>query len=204
MKKLIAIVIGGGLLFVIGSRVYDARQAQNVPTKGKKGGGGRPVSVLLSKVALGEVSEELTLTGALKPKELVDVNPKSQGRVERIYYEVGDRINQGELIGELEDDELQQRVRRAGEEAEVARERLGGEAGRLEHEWLADLDAEDVEVGPRRAPFVMRPFACMTAPSTLISPPAAPPSAVISPPICRRSVDLPEPEAPMRATISPS
>ena len=118
LKKLIAIVIGGGLLFVIGLRVYDARQAQNAPKKGKKGGGGRTVSVLLSKVAVGEVNEELTLTGALKPKELVDVNPKSQGRLESIHFEVGDRVNHGDLIAELEDDELQQRVRRA--EAAIA------------------------------------------------------------------------------------
>ncbi len=116
LKKLIAIAIGGGLLFVIGSRVYDARQAQNVPTKKKKGG--RTVSVWLSKVVLGEVNEELTLTGALKAKELVDINPKGQGRLEKLYFQVGDRVTQGDLIAELEDDELQQRVIRA--EAAIA------------------------------------------------------------------------------------
>ena len=116
VKKLIAIAIGGGLLFVIGSRVYDARQAQNVPTKKKKGG--RTVSVRLTKVALGEVNEQLTLTGALKAKELVDVTPKGQGRLEKLYFQVGDRVKQGDLIAELEDDELQQRVRRA--EAAIA------------------------------------------------------------------------------------
>ena len=81
--------------------------------KKKKGGQSRVVNVDLATVAPGQVAEELTLTGALKPKETVNVTPQTTGRLEKTYFQVGDRVSQGSLIAELEDGELQQRVRRA-------------------------------------------------------------------------------------------
>jgi HlyD family secretion protein len=60
----------------------------------------------------------LLLTGALKPKDSVDVVAKVTGRLEQIHFEVGDRVPKGALVAELEDDEIQQRVRAA--EASIA------------------------------------------------------------------------------------
>lgn len=110
-KKLIAVIIGGGLVFLVGMRVHEAQQEQAAPKKKK--GGDRLISVDLSSVQRGQVAEQLVLTGALKPKETVNVTPQSTGRLEKTYLQVGDRVRQGDLIAELEDDELQQRVRRA-------------------------------------------------------------------------------------------
>lgn len=117
IKKLIAVIIGGGLVFLIGTRVYDAQQQQAAPKK-KGGGDSRLVSVDMASVERGQVAEVLVLTGALKPKELVDVTAQSTGRLKRSYFQVGDYVRQGALVAELEDDELQQRVRRA--EAAIA------------------------------------------------------------------------------------
>ena len=111
-KKLIAVAIGGGLIFLIGSRLQEAQQEQAAPKK-KKGGQSRVVNVDLAAVTPGQVAEELTLTGALKPKETVNVTPQTTGRLEKTYFQVGDRVGQGSLVAELEDGELQQRVRRA-------------------------------------------------------------------------------------------
>ena len=115
-KKLIAVVIGGGLVFLVGSRVYEVKQEQATPKKKKAGG--RTVSVDLASAEIGQVREILLLTGALKPRESVDVTPKATGRLEKTHFRVGDRVGRGDLIAELEDDELQQRVRRA--EAAIA------------------------------------------------------------------------------------
>jgi RND family efflux transporter MFP subunit len=71
------------------------------------------VSVSVDKARSGQVNEEILLTGALKPKEQVDVNPKATGRVQKLYFYVGDAVKKGDLIAELEDDELQQQVKRA-------------------------------------------------------------------------------------------
>lgn len=67
---------------------------------------------------IGVVNEMLVLTGSLKPKEQVDVTPKSTGRVQQIHFNVGDSVNVGDLIAEFETDEIEQQVRRA--EAAIA------------------------------------------------------------------------------------
>jgi RND family efflux transporter MFP subunit len=73
----------------------------------------RQITVGLAKAHSGVVREKLLLTGALKPKEQVDVTPKATGRMEKIYFNVGDPVKVGDLIAELEDAELQQQVNRA-------------------------------------------------------------------------------------------
>lgn len=104
---------------MVGSRVYELKEEQASPKAGgKKKGGARVVSVDLASANIGEVREVLLLTGALKPKESVDVVAKATGRLEKIYFQVGDRVAKGALVAELEDDEIQQRVRRA--EAAIA------------------------------------------------------------------------------------
>jgi RND family efflux transporter MFP subunit len=111
-KKLIAVIIGGGLVFLVGTRIHEAQEEQAAPSRKKKGGD-RTISVDLASVQTGQVAEQLILTGALKAKETVNVTPQSTGRLEKTYFQVGDRVRQGDLVAELEDSELQQRVRRA-------------------------------------------------------------------------------------------
>jgi HlyD family secretion protein len=113
-KRSLAIVIGAGLVFVAGWRVYEIKQEQANPNaKKKKGAGARVVSVDLTESKTGQVREELLLTGALKPKETVNVTPQATGRLQKLYFRVGDVVQAGALIAELDDDELQQQVHRA-------------------------------------------------------------------------------------------
>lgn len=118
-KRLLAIVIGGGLVFWVGSRVYEIQQEQAAPAKKKKGGG-RTISVDIAQAHVGEVEEVLLLTGALKAKETVAVMANAPGRLEKLPYQVGDFVKRGSLVVELEDDELQQRVRRAEASIQVS------------------------------------------------------------------------------------
>ena len=118
IKRIIAIAIGLGIVYAVGSKVYEANRQASAPAKKK--GGGRVVNVDLASVRIGEVREELLLTGSLKPKEVVDVNAKATGRVEKIHFLVGDLVRQGQLIAELEDDELQQQVKRSEASIEVS------------------------------------------------------------------------------------
>ncbi|MCB1020057.1 MAG: efflux RND transporter periplasmic adaptor subunit [Acidobacteria bacterium] len=111
--RLVALVIGAGLVYLVGSRVMELQQEQASPKTAKKKGGARVVSVDLAAANRGQVREVLLLTGALKPKESVDVVAKATGRLEKTYFQVGDRVPKGAVVAELEDDEIQQRVRRA-------------------------------------------------------------------------------------------
>ena len=110
MKRIIAVLIGIILVYLVGSRVYDATQQAAAPAKKQAG---RIINVELTEAKTGQIREELLLTGSLKPKEVVDVNPKNTGRIERIHFLVGDRVAAGALVAEMEDDELQQQVRRS-------------------------------------------------------------------------------------------
>ncbi len=97
-----------------GYRVWQARQAnQSAGTKTRTGAPSRVVTVGTASVRVGQVREEILLTGALKPKEQVDITSKITGRVEKIYIHVGDFVKRGQPIADLEDSELQQQVRRA-------------------------------------------------------------------------------------------
>lgn len=80
----------------------------------------RTVTVETVESRMGRIRERVMLTGALKPKEQVDVTPKTAGRVIKIQVNVGDVVKQGSLIAELEDDELQQQVNRARASINVA------------------------------------------------------------------------------------
>lgn len=95
-----------------GYRVWQARQA-NQSAGTRTGAPSRVVTVGTASVRVGQVREEILLTGALKPKEQVDITSKITGRVEKIYIHVGDFVKRGQPIADLEDSELQQQVRRA-------------------------------------------------------------------------------------------
>lgn len=117
-QKIVAVLVGVGLVYLVGARVYDATQEAAAPAKKKAGG--RVVNVDLTRARVGEIREELLLTGSLRPKEMVDVNPKGTGRIERIHFLVGDRVRSGELVAEMEDDELEQQVKRSEASHSVA------------------------------------------------------------------------------------
>ncbi len=136
-KKIVAVLIGVALVYLVGSRVYEATQEANAPAQKKAGG--RVVSVDLTQARVGEVREELLLTGSLKPKEAVDINPKSTGRLEKIHFLVGDRVRTGDLVAEMENDELEQQVKRSEASYGVAQANITARKAELENA-NADLD----------------------------------------------------------------
>lgn len=110
-KRMVAVLIGVALVYLVGSRVYEANQEASAPARKKRAG--RVINVDLTEARIGEIREELLLTGSLKPKEVVDVNPKGTGRIEKIHFLVGDWVASGTLVAEMEDDELEQQVKRS-------------------------------------------------------------------------------------------
>jgi len=70
---------------------------------------------------IGEVSEDVTLVGPLRAQETVNVTPRVGGRVVELYANLGDRVQAGELLAQLEDDELQQQMRQSEASLEVNR-----------------------------------------------------------------------------------
>jgi RND family efflux transporter MFP subunit len=136
IKAIVFIAIVGAVAF--GAWYYKQsalRAKEAAPRPGPRAGGGPPgsqtqiprsqvVTVSAVRAEIGQVREKLALTGALKPKEQVDVTPKSTGRLQKIHFHVGDAVQAGALIAELERDELEQQVRRSEAAIGVARAAL--------------------------------------------------------------------------------
>lgn len=124
-KRIIALVVVAAVVVLGGWRIRQAYVKKQAPAPGRPGAAGpaaaRIVNVSVGKARTGAVREEILLTGALKPKEQVDVMPKATGRVEQLLVQVGDFVQKGQLIAKLEDDELQQQVKRAMAQQTVAR-----------------------------------------------------------------------------------
>jgi len=123
IKHLFIILPLVALAGFIGYKVFQAVKAkseiQQTATgqpgggRGGPGGGGRAQTVQTGAVTSGKISEKITLTGSLRAKERVDVNPKIQGRIVGITVDTGQAVARGALIAEIEDDEIKQQVERS-------------------------------------------------------------------------------------------
>ena len=93
----------------------------------------------MTEARLGPVREELLLTGSLKAKETVDINPKITGRIEKIPFLVGDWVEEGAIVAEIEVDELAQQVRRSEASYSVSEANIASRKAELANS-KADLD----------------------------------------------------------------
>ncbi len=125
------------LVLLVGMRVFEANQQAAAPAKKKPAG--RIINVDLTEAHTGEIREELLLTGSLKPKEIVDVNPKGTGRIEQIRVLVGDRVGAGDLLAQIEDDEIEQQVKRSEASYAVSRANISARKAELANA-KADLE----------------------------------------------------------------
>ena len=73
------------------------------------------------KVSRGKLGSPLTLAGAFKPFQDVDVHAKVAGYIKKIYVDVGSRVSEGQTIAILEVPELAAQL--AGADAAVRRSR---------------------------------------------------------------------------------
>ncbi|MGB5961324.1 MAG: efflux RND transporter periplasmic adaptor subunit [Coleofasciculaceae cyanobacterium] len=79
--------------------------------------GQRTPKVDLSKLTVPVQVENLTVritaNGTVKPVQSVNLSPKTAGRLAKLYVEQGDRVQQGQLIAQMEDADLQARLSQA-------------------------------------------------------------------------------------------
>lgn len=83
-------------------------------------------AVAVAKASIQDMSHQLTLTAEFKPFQEVDVMAKVAGYVKTIYVDVGDRVQQGQVLAVLEIPEMADDMARAKaavdrSQAEVAR-----------------------------------------------------------------------------------
>lgn len=122
MKKfLLTILIIGGLVF-LGWHIYQkiSNSRKTLPTQAQN----ISVAVEVSPIKKGTIKEIGSFTGSLYPLSEFILAPKISGRLEKILANIGDKVESGQLVAKLDDDEYFQQVIQAKSELEVARANL--------------------------------------------------------------------------------
>jgi membrane fusion protein (multidrug efflux system) len=87
---------------------------------GGRGGGRQPMVVELGTVVRASINQEITLVGNLIGDATVSVAPRTAGRLQDISVRLGDRVNRGQRLAQIEDFEIKEQVKQAEAAQEVS------------------------------------------------------------------------------------
>ena len=96
----------------------------------------------LAKVE-GDLAKSVVATGKIEPITKVEVKSKASGIVKKLYVDYGDKVKKGQVLAELDRDEIQARVDQARAQLEASTASLNGTRADLER---AKVDAEGPDV----------------------------------------------------------
>ena len=97
----------------------------------------------LAKVEKGDLAKSVVATGKIEPITKVEVKSKASGIVKKLYVEYGDRVKRGQVLAELDREEIQARVDQARAQLEASSASLNGTRADL---IRAKVDAEGPDV----------------------------------------------------------
>jgi HlyD family secretion protein len=97
----------------------------------------------LAKVEKGDLAKSVVATGKVEPITKVEIKSKASGIVKKLYVDAGDRVKKGQLLAELDKEEIEARVAQAKAQMEASEASAKGTEADLER---AKVDAEGVDV----------------------------------------------------------
>jgi HlyD family secretion protein len=97
----------------------------------------------LAKVEKGDLAKSVVATGKVEPITKVEIKSKASGIVKKLYIDAGDRVKRGQLLAELDKEEIAARVAQAKAQMEASQASAKGTEADLER---AKVDAEGVDV----------------------------------------------------------
>jgi HlyD family secretion protein len=97
----------------------------------------------IASVEQGDLAKSVVATGKVQPITKVEVKSKASGIVKKLLVDAGDRVKQGQVLAELDKEELQAQVR--GDEAQLAAAEANLRAAEADVE-RSKVDAEGVDV----------------------------------------------------------
>ena len=111
---------GVAVVAALAGGAWWARQEAAPVRAAAEQGDGR-VAVEAARVETGAVADVRAFTGTLEAGDAFTVAPKIGGQLERVRVDIGDRVEQGQIVAELDDDEATQAVAEARAALAVAR-----------------------------------------------------------------------------------
>jgi RND family efflux transporter MFP subunit len=121
MKRLAILV---ALIVLIGAVIWANFYGSADSIVAERPRGTRMVAVAVAPVTQGPIVDIREFTGSLRASEAFTVAPKISGRIARIHVDIGDRVQRGTLMVELDDAEFRQAVAMAEASLAVARAEL--------------------------------------------------------------------------------
>ena len=97
----------------------------------------------LAKVEKGDLAKSVVATGKVEPITKVEIKSKASGIVKKLYIDAGDRVKKGQLLAELDKEEIAARVAQAKAQMEASQASARGTEADLER---AKVDAEGPDV----------------------------------------------------------
>jgi HlyD family secretion protein len=131
-KKLYFIIGGVVLLVLIGVGVVIASSGGSKIDKSK-----------LAKVEQTDIAKSVVATGKIEPITKVEIKSKASGIVKRLLVDAGDSVKTGQVLAELDKEEIQARVRESRASLEAAEANLRATQADMER---AKVDALGPEV----------------------------------------------------------
>jgi RND family efflux transporter MFP subunit len=137
-KTLIITVVCVTLIGYLGWKIYQKAFA------GRGGWGQREtaVAVEIAPVTQSQIKDMGTFSGSLIPKTQFTIVPKISGKLKQLLVDIGDEVQQDQLVAVLEDEEYQQQVIQAEADLQVTRANLEEAKSSLE---IAKRDLERAE-----------------------------------------------------------
>ncbi|MGH7971489.1 MAG: efflux RND transporter periplasmic adaptor subunit, partial [Limisphaerales bacterium] len=111
-KLIIAALVGGAVLLVAVAATGSLRRAKPIA----------PEKLVVAE--LGDIARSVVARGKIEPLSKVEVKAKANGIIKALLVDVGDRVKEGDILAELDKEDLEAQVREAkatqeGEEANL-------------------------------------------------------------------------------------
>ena len=134
------ILLGAGLIVLAAAAWLIIK---NVASKSQDAGQRTgTVAVEIAPIATGPIRDVGLFSGTLIPKSQFVIAPKVSGKLKKLYVDIGDLLQNGQVVAQLDDEEYQQQVIQADADLNVAKANL--EEARTSVE-LARRDLERAE-----------------------------------------------------------
>jgi HlyD family secretion protein len=97
----------------------------------------------LAKVEKGDLAKSVVATGKVTPITKVEIKSKASGIVKKLYVDAGDKVHTGQVLADLDRDEIQAQVNSARAQLTSAEATAKGSEADLER---AKVDAQGVDI----------------------------------------------------------